>query len=123
MIIRNAFNTGELVLPEDDYGFAGTILNLQSVDSIRDDSLVLLDEPENSLSAMWQKELAFFIMGAMREFNCQFIIASHSPFILSIPNARIYNLDSSPIQESKWNELESMRCYYELFKSNEELFQ
>ncbi len=36
MIIRNAFNTGELVLPEDDYGFAGTILNLQSVDSIRD---------------------------------------------------------------------------------------
>ena len=93
------------------------------VDSIRDDSLVLLDEPENSLSAMWQKELALFIRGAMREFRCQFIIASHSPFILSIPNAQIYDLDSSPIQESNWNDLESMRCYYELFKSNEELFQ
>ena len=36
MIIRNAFNTGELVLPEEDYGFAGTIANLQYVDSIRD---------------------------------------------------------------------------------------
>ena len=36
MIIRNAFNTGELVLPEEDYGFAGTIVNLQHVDSIKD---------------------------------------------------------------------------------------
>lgn len=92
------------------------------VNSIKDDSLILLDEPENSLSAMWQKELALFLLGAMREFRCQFIIATHSPFLLSIPNAKIYNLDAVPIQEAKWHELESMRCYYELFKSNEALF-
>ena len=115
--INNRLNRTELEKSNGETGFH------YFVDSIRDDSLVLLDEPENSLSAMWQKEFALFIRGAMREFRCQFIIASHSPFILSIPNARIYNLDSSPIQESKWNELESMRCYYELFKSNEELFQ
>lgn len=92
------------------------------VESITDDCLILLDEPENSLSAMWQKELALFIQGAVKEFRCQFIIATHSPFLLSIPQAKIYDLDATPIQESTWNRLESMRCYYELFKDNEDLF-
>lgn len=114
--INNRLNRTELEQSNGETGFH------YFVESIRDDSLVLLDEPENSLSAMWQKELAFFIQGAMREFRCQFIIATHSPFLLSIPNAKIYNLDATPIRESKWNDLESMRCYYELFKSNEELF-
>ena len=93
------------------------------VESITDDSLILLDEPENSLSAMWQKELAVFIRGAVKEFRCQFIIATHSPFLLSIPEAKIYDLDATPIQESTWNKLESMRCYYDLFNNNKNLFE
>lgn len=93
------------------------------VNSIQDDSLVLLDEPENSLSAQWQIELAQFLQGAVRAFNCQLIIATHSPFILSIPGAEIYNLDAQPIQKNKWQNLENMRCYYELFKKYEDLFQ
>lgn len=88
-----------------------------------DDSLILLDEPGNSLSAMWQKELAVFIRGAVKEFRCQFIIATHSPFLLSIPEAKIYDLDATPIQESTWNKLESMRCYYDLFNNNKNLFE
>lgn len=114
--INNRLNKTELEQSNGETGFH------YFVESIRDDSLVLLDEPENSLSAMWQKELALFIQGAIREYRCQFIIATHSPFLLSIPNAKIYNLDTTPIRESKWNELESMRCYFELFKNNEELF-
>jgi len=93
------------------------------VEAITDDSLILLDEPENSLSAMWQMELARFIQGAVREFNCQFIIATHSPFILSMTGALIYDLDSVPIKTARWNELESMKCYYQLFKDNESLFK
>lgn len=114
--INNRLNKTELEQSNGETGFH------YFVESIRDDSLVLLDEPENSLSAMWQKELALFIQGAVREFRCQFIIATHSPFLLSIPDAKIYNLDTIPIKESKWNDLESMRCYFELFKNNEELF-
>lgn len=92
------------------------------VEQITDDSLVLLDEPENSLSAMWQMELARFIQGAVREFNCQFIIASHSPFFLSMMGALIYDLDAMPIRTAQWYELESMQAYYQLFKSNEQDF-
>jgi len=92
------------------------------VESIQDDSLILLDEPENSLSAKWQIELAQFLQGAIRAFNCQLVIATHSPFILSIPGARIYDLDAQPIQRSKWQDLENVRCYYELFKRYEDLF-
>ena len=93
------------------------------VEQITDDSLILLDEPENSLSAMWQMELARFIQGEVREFNCQFIIASHSPFFLSMMGALIYDLDAVPIRTAQWYELESMQCYYQLFKGNKQLFE
>ena len=92
------------------------------VKEIQDDSLILLDEPENSLSAKWQIELAQFLQGAARAFHCQLIIATHSPFILSIPGVWIYDLDAQPIRRNKWQNLENIRCYYELFKRNEELF-
>lgn len=92
------------------------------VEAIKDDSLVLLDEPENSLSAKWQMELVKYITGAVRAFRCQFIIATHSPFILSIPGAKIYNLDSTPISIEKWYNLDNVKCYYQLFKDYEHFF-
>ncbi len=85
------------------------------IDYIKPESLTLLDEPENSLSPLWQKELADYIHGFARAEKSQLIIASHSPFILSIPGARIYNLDSEPIKVQAWHELENMRCYFDLF--------
>lgn len=93
------------------------------VDAIKDESLVLLDEPENSLSAKWQIELSKYLAGASRAFNCQLIIATHSPFILSTPGVKIYNLDAFPITTSKWYELENIIYYYELFKDNEVYFK
>lgn len=92
------------------------------VSEIQDNALILLDEPENSLSAKWQIELAQFLQGAIRAFNCQLIIATHSPFIMSIPGVQIYDLDARPIRKSKWQDLENIRCYYELFKRYEERF-
>ena len=93
------------------------------VDSIQDKSLILLDEPENSLSAKWQIELSKFLAGASRTFGCQLIIATHSPFLLAIPGVKIYDLDSLPITTSKWYDLENIKCYYELFKDNDIYFK
>jgi len=87
------------------------------ISKITEGGLFLLDEPENSLSAERQAELAAFIEDSVRFYNCQFIISSHSPFILSIKSARIYNLDAMPCKVSKWSELGAVRSYYELFKS------
>lgn len=85
--------------------------------------LYLLDEPENSLSPKFQLELIQLISDLSRFFKCQFIIATHSPFILSIPNAKIYDLDSVPVSTKKWCELENMIIYYNFFKHNDNYFK
>ena len=92
------------------------------IENIPDEALVLLDEPENSLSAEWQMSLAheLYIMATRRD--CQLVIASHSRFILSMPGAKIYNLDSTPVQTAKWYELDNMRAYYNLFNMHRKSF-
>lgn len=90
---------------------------------LQENCLYLLDEPENSLSPKFQLELVQLINELSRFFKCQFIIATHSPFLLAIPNAKIYNLDETPVTEKKWYELENMQIYYNFFKENKNNFE
>ena len=90
---------------------------------LQENCLYLLDEPENSLSPKFQLELVQLINELTRFFKCQFIIATHSPFLLSIPNAKIYSLDEIPVTEKKWYELENMQIYYNFFKENKSYFE
>lgn len=68
-------------------------------------------------------ELVELIYGLARFFKCQFIIETHSPFLLSISDAKIYNLDKVPVFSQKWFELENMQLYYEFFRKNRNLFK
>ena len=54
--------------------------------------------------------------------RAQFIIATHSPFFLSLEGARIYDLDSRPVAIKQWYELANIRAYFELFDLNREKF-
>lgn len=92
-------------------------------DKIKDDGLYLLDEPENSLSPEKQQELLTFLHNCARFFHCQFIIATHSPFLLSLKGAKIYDLDENPVDVKKWTELSNVRTYYHFFKEHEMEFQ
>jgi len=92
------------------------------INKIGEDGLFLLDEPENSLSPMRQLELMKHIEDSARFFGCQFIIATHSPFLLSMEGAKIYDLDSSPAVVKSWTELENVRTYFEFFKEHEDEF-
>lgn len=85
---------------------------------IEENALYLLDEPENSLSATLQNKLRGFIEDSARFYNCQFIIATHSPFLLSMKGAKVYDLDSSPVVAKKWTELENVRIYHEFFEEH-----
>ena len=89
---------------------------------LQDGKLYLLDEPENSLSPKFQIELIQLISELTRFFKCQFIIATHSPFLLSIPEAKIYDLDTIPVTTKKWYELENVKIYYNFFKENKSKF-
>ena len=84
--------------------------------------LYLLDEPENSLSAEYQQELLQFIEDSARFFNCQFIIATHSPFLLAAKHAKIYDLDAKPVVVKRWTELENVRRYFDFFMAHAEEF-
>ena len=88
-------------------------------EKILENGLYILDEPENSLSPKRQIELKQFIEDSVRFFGCQFIISTHSPFLLAIPKAKIYDLDEVPAKIKKWTELENVRIYREFFTSNE----
>lgn len=92
------------------------------VDAIADDALYLLDEPENSLSPSNQLDLKYFIEDCVRYHNCQFIISTHSPFLLSLKGAKVYDIDAYPIKTAKWTELECVKVYYEFFKENTDKF-
>ena len=95
---------------------------LYFTDKIRENGLYLLDEPENSLSPERQQELVNFIEESARFFGCQFIMATHSPFLLSMKNSKIYNMDEEPIRVSTWTKLPNVRAYYDFFKQHEEEF-
>ncbi len=89
---------------------------------IKENQIYLLDEPENSLSAAYQQELLGFIEDSDRFFNCQFIIATHSPFILAAKQAKIYDLDESPVTVKKWTELANVRRYFNFFMEHRDEF-
>ena len=91
-------------------------------EKIKENGLYLLDEPENSLSPAKQQELLRFLEDSVRFFGCQFIIATHSPFLLSMRGAKIYDLDEEIVDVKRWSELENVRAYYEFFKKHEEAF-
>ena len=90
---------------------------------IKEDALYLLDEPENSLSPIRQQELTKFIEDSARFFGCQFIIATHSPFMLAMKGALIYDMDSDPVRPARWTNLPAVRAYYEFFKTHEDDFK
>jgi len=91
-------------------------------EKIGENGLYLLDEPENSLSPRRQMELMSFLEESARFFGCQFIISTHSPFLLSMRGARIYNLDEDPVTIRRWTDLENVRAYYDFFKEHEREF-
>ncbi|MBD5136588.1 MAG: AAA family ATPase [Lachnospiraceae bacterium] len=91
-------------------------------DKIEENGLYLLDEPENSLSPEKQQELLRFLEDSVRFFGCQLIISTHSPFILSMKYAKIYDMDEETVDIKKWTELTNIRTYYDFFKKHEKEF-
>jgi predicted ATPase len=92
------------------------------IEKIGESGLYILDEPENSLSPKRQLELMSFIEDSARFLGCQFIISTHSPFLLAMPGAKIYDLDENPAYVKPWTELENVRIYYDFFKIHKNEF-
>lgn len=70
--------------------------------------LYILDEPEAALSPTRQMAMISRMHDLVKS-NSQFIIATHSPIILSYPNAKIYQLEESGLQCVEYEETEHYR--------------
>lgn len=106
----------------DQFESNGEIALTEMQDMIMPDCLYFLDEPEVSLSPKSQQKIVNQIYFFARFMRAQFIIATHSPFFLSLEGARIYDLDSRPVAIKQWYELANIRAYFELFDRNREKF-
>jgi len=72
--------------------------------------LYLLDEPEAALSPTCQLGLISMIK-EMISRDAQFIIATHSPILMAIPGAEIFDFDQIPPVLAQYEDLEHVRLY------------
>jgi predicted ATPase len=75
--------------------------------------LYLLDEPETALSPRTQLELLELIKETSSNGNAQFIIATHSPILLSISGARILSFDYIPVKCVEYKDTDHYKIYRE----------
>lgn len=87
---------------------------------LRPDGLYLLDEPEAALSPQRQLTLLLEISRLAGQ-GAQFIIASHSPILLGLPDAEILSFDGDAVCPVAYEETESYRVT-EMFVNNREYF-
>lgn len=85
-------------------------------DNIKSNGLYLLDEPEAALSPQRQLTLLTQICKCAND-GAQFIIATHSPILLGIPNAQIFCFDNGKIHTCTYEETDSYKIT-EMFINN-----
>jgi len=81
--------------------------------------IYFLDEPETALSPKSQLDLLQLLKQMSEMGHAQFIIASHSPILLSCRGAEIFSFDSVPIQTIKYEATDHYQVYREFFSNKE----
>ncbi|MDJ0787417.1 MAG: AAA family ATPase [Myxococcota bacterium] len=71
--------------------------------------LYLLDEPEVPFSPARQLALLHLLRQYAVAEGCQFVIATHSPMLLALPDAEIWSFDEPPLRAVAWEDLEHVR--------------
>lgn len=84
--------------------------------NFRPNGLYILGEPEAALSP--QRQLTLLIeINRLAKQGSQFIIASHSPILLGLPDAQIWSFDAEAIHPISYEETESFQVT-EMFINN-----
>ncbi|MBD8254406.1 AAA family ATPase [Pseudomonas fluorescens] len=86
--------------------------------AITDNSVILIDEPELSLHPEWQTNFLPLLESIFSKYNgCHFIIATHSPQIISsmeIENSFVVNLENTPPLIIEGNRVHSHSADFQL---------
>jgi predicted ATPase len=71
--------------------------------------IFLLDEPEAALSPLKQLSLVALILEVLKESNTQFLIATHSPILMGIPDALLYEIREESMDRVAFRETDHYR--------------
>jgi predicted ATPase len=66
--------------------------------------LFLLDEPEAALSPMRQLSLLSLLLDIQKHQQSQVIMATHSPILMALPNAKLLYLDNGEFTETSYRD-------------------
>jgi predicted ATPase len=88
-----------------------------------EDGLYLLDEPEAALSP--QRQLAFIriIHTLAASGAAQFVIATHSPMLLTVPGAKVLSLDGGAIRRVAYEETDHFRLTRDFLAAPERFYR
>ncbi len=75
-------------------------------EKIQGPGIYIMDEPEAALSPTKQLSLIYFIKDHLKENRSQFIIATHSPMLMAIPEAKLYEITPNGMQETPLEQIE-----------------
>jgi predicted ATPase len=85
--------------------------------------IYILDEPEAALSPQRQLSFLKIIHDLATPGQAQFLIATHSPMILSYPGAVLFNLDGDSIEEIDYRETKHFLITRDFLNSPERFFK
>lgn len=90
-----------------DRSHGETFLDLLG-DRVRPNGLYLLDEPETPLSPVRQLSLLGLIKERTPD-DCQFIVATHSPILMALPEAQILQFENGRIEPVAYDDVEHVK--------------
>jgi predicted ATPase len=85
----------------------------------RIEGVYFLDEPETALSPRRQIEFVELLREQAGDGHAQFVVATHSPILLSCPGARILCFDSGTLTEIPYEETDYFRIYRDFLLEHE----
>lgn len=75
------------------------------MDRVKPNGFYILDEPETPLAPGRILALLSYVREMAKE-GCQFLIATHSPILMALPEAEILLIDDDKIEPVPWDEVE-----------------
>ena len=103
--IYDAYGGKSLQLQSHGEGFLSLFQNKIN------DGIYILDEPESALSPDWQLSLISILAELTKTNKCQFIIATHSPLLISLPNATLYEVEDGKLVEKNYKQTKHFKLY------------
>lgn len=95
---------------------------LEIIDAkMQSDGLFFLDEPESALSFHGQLKLLSVMHQASLD-GAQFVLATHSPILMSFPGARIFELDDDGAHRVSFDDAEAVTLWRSFLTSPERFF-